>query len=229
MVNITLKLGDCLELMKELPDNSIDAIVTDPPYGVLGKTQSWDKFESDSALMDFTIKWIELCYDKAKPNASLYTFYGQKFMKEMFNLPTRWKLKRMLIWWHPNLAKPTRKMYLWTYDPIFYFVKGKPHFEANFTSSENADVFKISKPQKNWKKDFRFHPASKPIELVKKLIKVSTKEGDTVLDLFMGSGTTGVACIETGRNFIGFEINPEYFKIAEKRINDALKQKRLGD
>jgi len=112
MSKIILKLGDALNILKKLPDNSIDVIVTDPPYGVLGKTQKWDKFESNSDFTDFTQKWMELCYDKAKPDASLYTFYGQKFMKEMFNMQTRWQLKRMLIWWHPNLAKPTRKMYL---------------------------------------------------------------------------------------------------------------------
>jgi len=220
MPKIILKLGDALDILKKLPDNSIDTIVTDPPYGVLGKTQKWDKFDSNSAFADFTQKWMELCYDKAKPDASLYTFYGQKFMKEMFNMQTRWQLKRMLIWWHPNLAKPTRKMYLWTYDPIFYFVKGKPHFDANFSSSENVDVFRIPKPQSNWKNNFRFHPASKPVELVKKLIKVSTKEGDTVLDPFMGGGTTGMACKLLNRNFIGIEIMPEYFKIAKNRIKN---------
>jgi DNA modification methylase len=71
------------------------------------------------------------------------------------------------------------------------------------------------------------HPCPKPLKFVKWLIKKGSKEGDTILDPFMGSGTTGVACVQTGRNFIGCEIDPGYFKIAEKRIHDAQQQMRL--
>jgi site-specific DNA-methyltransferase (adenine-specific) len=71
------------------------------------------------------------------------------------------------------------------------------------------------------------HPAQKPEKLMTKLIMLFSNEGDTILDPFMGSGTTGVACVQTGRNFIGCEIDPGYFKIAEKRIHDAQQQMRL--
>ena len=216
-----------MEGIKDLEDESVDAIITDPPYAVLGKTQSWDKFESDEVFSEFTLKWMELCYDKAKPNSSLYTFYGQKFMKDMFNLKTRWQLKRMLIWWHPNLAKPTRKMYLWTYDPIFYFTKGKPHFDANFTSSDNVDVFRIAKPQTNWKRNKRLHPASKPVKLLEKLVKVSTKENEVVLDPFVGGGSTICACINLKRQFVGFEKNETYFKEVTEAVGGYLKQGKL--
>ena len=74
---------------------------------------------------------------------------------------------------------------------------------------------------------FTGHKSQKPINLIRELIEKFTKEGDTVLDPFMGSGTTGVACIQTGRNFIGIEIDPDYFAIAEKRIADAQLQMRL--
>ena len=71
------------------------------------------------------------------------------------------------------------------------------------------------------------HPTEKPVELMKWLIETYTREGDTILDPFMGSGTTGVACVQTGRNFIGIEIDPTYFAIAEKRIKEAQQQPRL--
>ena len=165
--------GDCIEEMKKLPDGSIDAVITDPPYNVLGKTQKWDDREY-ATFLTWTRDWMELAYDKCKPDACLLTFWGQKFMKEMFNLQTRWQCKRMLIWHHPNLCKPTRKMYLWSYDPIFYFVKGKPHFDGSFVGSENVDVFRIAKPQSNWKGEkFRYHPASKPVELMEKLVRTN--------------------------------------------------------
>ena len=73
----------------------------------------------------------------------------------------------------------------------------------------------------------KVHPAEKPIGLMKQILENYTNEGDTILDPFMGSGTTGVACVQTGRNFIGIEIDPEYFAIAEKRIKEAQMQLRL--
>lgn len=218
--------GDCIEVMRTLPENSIDAIITDPPYNVLGKTQEWDKRDYVEFL-SWTKEWMELGYDKCKTNSCLLMFWGQKYMKELFNLDTRWQFKRMLIWHHPNLAKPTRKMYLWTYDPIYYFVKGKPYFEANFTSSENVDVFRYAKPQSSWKKDYRFHPASKPVKLMEKLIKPNTQKDMVVLDPFVGGGATIVACRNLNRSWIGIEKNNEYYDVAQKRIEEYQNQSRL--
>jgi DNA modification methylase len=226
--NIRLYLGDALKILPTI-EAKVDAIVTDPPYFVLHKTQEWDNFNSLQEFVDFTRNWMEMVYDVAQENASLYVFWSQKYMKEMFNIETRWELKRMLIWHHPNLAKPTRKMYLWTYDPIFYFVKGEPHFDANFSSQENVDVFDYSKPQSNWEKNKRYHPASKPIKLLEKLIKVSTVKGDTVLDPFMGAGSTAIACINLGRNFIGIEKDKRYFNVARQLINKYRTQGKLWE
>jgi DNA modification methylase len=226
--NIRLYLGDALKILPTI-EAKVDAIVTDPPYFVLHKTQEWDNFNSLQEFVDFTRNWMEMVYDVAEENASLYVFWSQKYMKEMFNIETRWELKRMLIWHHPNLAKPTRKMYLWTYDPIFYFVKGKPHFDANFSSQENVDVLDYSKPQSNWDKNKRYHPASKPVKLLEKLIRVSTVKGDTVLDPFMGAGSTAIACINLGRNFIGIEKDKRYFNVARQLINKYRTQGKLWE
>jgi DNA modification methylase len=227
-INIKLYLGDALKILPKINDK-VNAIVTDPPYFVLQNTQEWDNFSNLQEFINFTKTWMEMVYDVAEENASLYVFWSQKYMKEMFNMETRWELKRMLIWHHPNLAKPTRKMYLWTYDPIFYFTKGKPHFDANFSSRENVDVFEYPKPQRNWEKNKRYHPASKPVELLEKLIKVSTKNGDTVLDPFMGAGSTGIAAMNLGRNFIGIEKEEKYFNIAKELINKNNTQGKLQE
>ncbi len=225
-MDIKIYNGDALEILPKI-ETKVKAIITDPPYFVLQKIQEWDNFNSLKDFVDFTKKWLDLVYDVADDNASLYVFWSQKYMKEFFNIETKWEFRRMLIWHHPNLAKPTRKMYLWTYDPIFYFVKGSPYFDANFYLKENVDVFSYSKPQRNWSKNKRYHPASKPVELLEKLIKVSTVNEDTVLDPFMGAGSTAIACINLGRNFIGIEKDENYFNMAKEIIDNYKKQSKI--
>ena len=220
-----LFLGDALELLKEIDSKSIDLVITDPPYGVIGIQDGykieWDSFRSDSEFYDFTLKWLNQIYRVLKVGGQAYIFWSQKRMFRFRELVdnTKFRFKRMLIWYHSNLAKPTRKMYLWTYDPIFYLIKGdKPkYFDADFVSRHNVDVFIIPKPQ-NWKNKIRYHPCEKPIELIKILIMNSSKPGDTVLDCFAGSGTTLVASEELGRRWIGIEINKEYCEIAKHRL-----------
>jgi site-specific DNA-methyltransferase (adenine-specific) len=220
---------DALEKLKELEDESVDLLLTDPPYGVIGinegYSQEWDTFSSEEEFWDFTKKWLKLAIDKMKYGASAYVFWSQKRMFDFYNLLKEFKqitFKRMLIWHHPNLAKPTRKMYLWTYDPIFFFVKGKKerYFDSNFTQGENTDVFKFMKPQNNYKNEKRLHPAQKPLDLIKILIKNSTKEGWMVLDPFLGSGTTAVASEQLNRRWIGIEKEKRYCEIIKERLRN---------
>lgn len=158
----------------------------------------------------------------------MFVFFSQKYMPLMFSLiyPNNhlgWNFKRMLIWHHPNLAKTTRKMFLWTYDPLFYFTKGNPKMDAEFTKSENVDVFRFGKPQSNYNGElFRYHPSSKPVKLVEILTKITTQPNDTVFDPFVGGGTTPYVCMKLGRNFIGYEKDPQYYKVAMKRIQGTL-------
>jgi len=217
--------GDCLELMKKLDDESIDLIVTDPPYCVLGTNQGyrqeWDTFKNLDEYFGFTKKWAEEIYRVLKQDSQCYVFFSQKYIYNFYKIieKTKFEVKRLLIWFHPNLSKPTNKMWLWKYDPIFFLTKGKiKKFNCSFNKNENCDVLKFAKPQSNFKKDFRYHPTSKPLELVKLLVKISSNEGNIVLDPFIGSGTTAVACKQLGRNFIGIELSPEYCKIANERL-----------
>lgn len=227
VTSFRLICGDSLFKLKELEPETIDHIVTDPPYNVLEK-QDWDQRGSLEEYMSFMKEWMEIVYDLAKPNATMHMFFSQKYIREFLNLKTRWKYKRMLIWHHPNLAKPTRRMYLWTYDPIFYMVKGEPEFDANFCRGDNVDVFRIPKPQ-NHHGVGRYHPAQKPVSLIVKLLSPVAKPGNIVLDPFMGSGTTALACIILNLNFIGIEIEEGYFNIAQKRISDAQMQRKLSN
>ena len=212
----TIICGDCLEVMKNIPDKSVDLILTDPPYGVLGKTQKWD----DIDIKNFTKQWWDLIKLKLKLDSSVYVFWSQKYLLEGLQI---FQPNRVLIWHHPNLAKLTKKMFLWTYDPILYIKFGKPTFQPSFVRSENVDVFKFAKPQSNWKgENKRFHPASKPIKLIMNFVKISSNKNDLILDPFLGSGTTAVACKQLKRNFIGIEISPEYCKIANERLRQEI-------
>ena len=212
---------NCLEGMKKLPDKSIDLVCTDPPYGVLGNKHRWD----DIDIWKFTKEWWELVKTKLKKDSTVYCFWSQKYLLEGLQI---FKPDRVLIWHHPNLAKTTNKMFLWTYDPVFYIKFGKPVFHASFAKGQNVDVFRYPKPQSNWRGDkFRFHPTCKPLELVKNFIAISSNVDDIVLDPFIGSGTTAVACKQLGRHYIGFEINSKYCKIAERRLKNTVYQKEL--
>lgn len=203
--------ADCFNILPQIPNKSIDLLLTDPPYGVIGKTQKWDDVEIES----FTKKWWKMLKPKMKENSSAYIFFGQKYIPLGFKI---FKPHRMLIWHHPNLAKPTKKMFLWTYDPIFYIKFGKPTFQPSFVGSENVDVFKYSKPQSNWPSNMRFHPTSKPLELIKILVKISSKENDIVIDPFLGGGTTAVASQHLNRRFIGIEKELKYCAISKQRL-----------
>jgi DNA modification methylase len=209
--------------------------VTNPPYGVIGTNdgynQKWDTFESESHFWDFTREWMNQCYRVMKDGAQIYIFFAQKRMFEFKNVldECNFNFKRVLIWHHPNLSKPTRKMYIWTYDPIFYAVKGKKvnHFDAAFTKKHNVDVFKFAKPQ-NWKNGKkRLHPCEKPLELTKILINNSSQPGDLVMDPFGGSGTTAVASEELGRKWISIELSNEYCELIKSRLSSVVPQSTL--
>jgi len=224
-----LYCADAIDVLKQLSDESIDLIVTDPPYGVVGKDkgykQEWDTFGSEEDFWRFTEKWLSECYRVLREGGQLYVFFSQKRMFEFKRVldEVGFNFKRMLIWHHPNLAKPTRKMYLWTYDPIFYCVRGEKakYFDASFTSGYNVDVFCFPKPQ-NWGSiTKRLHPAQKPIELTKILIQNSAKRGDILLDPFAGSGTTLLAAESLGIQWIGVELNEEYCKIIVERLKNS--------
>jgi len=198
MSDVRLYLGDCLEVMKDIPSGSVDAVITDPPYGC-GKAD-WDNL--------FPTKW----YTDARRIASMVVIItGSSGLADSIPLVGSDFIDVISAW---NTNGMTR-------GPIGYgnwlaaVVAGsKPGMGQNF--------FRFS--VRGNKPD---HPSPKPIEYMGQLIERLTKHGDTILDPFMGSGTTGVACVQTGRNFIGIEIDENYFNIAGKRIKEAQQQMRL--
>lgn len=247
--NIKLLQGDCLEIMPKLIEQGIkvDAIITDIPYGTTAC--KWD------TIIPFDKMW-ELLKKIRKDNAAIVLFGSEPFSSYL-RLSNIKEYKYDWIWdknkgCQPQLAniqpmKSHENISVFGKNKILYnpqFKKGKPYKRNNKGSSEKDNMIKSLKPIKQSNNGFRYpntiltfsrdfsaqtrkHPTQKPVALMEYLIKTYTNENDIVLDFTMGSGTTGVACINTKRKFIGIELDQNYFNIAKKRIEDRLKQQEL--
>ena len=243
MENIQLFCGDCLEVMKGIPDGSIDMILCDLPYGTTRNL--WD------STIPFEMLWTE--YKRVtKDNAAIVLFAQTPFDKvcgasnlEMLKYEWIWEkkqgtghlnAKKMPLKSHENILVFYKK--LPTYNPQFDF--GKPYvrsrnsFSANYGKQKPTNC--VNDGRRYPKSVLRFglaetdrhlHPTQKPVALLEYLIKTYTNDGETVLDNCMGSGSTGVACINTNRRFIGIEKDPKYFEIAKNRIESEGSQLRF--
>jgi len=235
--------GDCLEIMKTIPDVSIDAIITDPPYGTTNC--KWD------AVIPFDLMWSEL-NRIVKDNGVIALFGNQPFSSLLVTSNLKmykhdWVWKKTIPKGHLNSKKYPMKIYemihvfskttpkynpqMWESKPMntvyksggngkdstYNFMKTINQDNINRTSRFPQDVIEFTELTGNSKQ--RVHPTQKPVELMEYLVKTYTNENDTVLDFTMGSGTTGVACKNFNRNFIGIEKDDNYFKIASNRIN----------
>ena len=223
--------GDCLELMKKIPNESIDLIVTDPPYRVTSKGNTGNsggmlKKDIFSKGKVFTyndidcIKYAPEFYRILKDGTHLYIMTNHKNLAHMINtfLNSKFHFIKSLIWNKGN--KIMGHYYMSQFEYILFFRKGKG---KKINNCGISDILSIpNKKTKNLKGE-NLHDTEKPVELMKILIENSSKENEIILDPFMGSGTTGVACVNTNRNFIGIELDENYFNIAKDRIEKAKK------
>lgn len=239
---IDLRHGDCLELMKEIPDKSIDMILCDLPYGTTHN--KWDN------VIPFELLW-EQYHRILKDNGVVALFGSQPFTSKVVVSNIN-EYKHEWIWLKnrgSNFANTVREP-MKEHESILIFSKGKwtynkqmqertggglersKYLVEHTTKSENYRDFEGRKSHtisnlrvpSSWQKfnvEVGLHPTQKPVALLEYLIKTYTNEGETVLDNCMGSGSTGVACINTNRNFIGIELDENYFNIAKERIENC--------
>lgn len=198
-MTVELIHGDCLEVMCGMGDKSVDVVITDPPYGVNYRNNEWDKEIPE---------WLDIARNKS----SVLVFTTA--IITLWNYPQPdwvgcWKIKAG--------ASRSRLGGFNHWCPIMFY--GKPKFIV--------DTFETSLGKTIHENKGIDHPSPKPLNLMKWIIENSSNEGDTILDPFMGSGTTGVACVQLNRNFIGIEIDKGYFDIASKRIAVAQMQPSL--
>lgn len=241
---INLMQGDCLDLMKTIPDGSVDLVLTDPPYGTTAC--KWD------SIIDFDLMWEQL-NRVIKPHAAVVMTASQPFTSalimsnvDMFKYCWVWKSNRaanfaqapymtlkncedVCVFSYAGVAQNSKVRM--TYNP-----QGLTKIDKVVTGKKANDHRPNRKDQKPYKqtntgypnqilefaKDATpIHPTQKPVALMEYLINTYTNENETVLDFTMGSGTTGVACKNLYRSFIGIELDKKYFEIAKERIENA--------
>jgi len=231
---------DCLKVLPTLLDNSIDLIITSPPYnkkGLIGKkkvgNQIWKKFNinyktygddmTEKEYQLWIVKFLNECYRLIKPTGSIFFNHKPRRNKNRCYLPTDFvcqsnaKLYQMIIWDRKNSPNIRNDILIPSTEHIYWFCKNKPKvFRNNIDSKYRSEVWTIN-PERQKK-----HPAPFPLQLVNNCIQLSSQENDIVLDPFMGSGTTGLACKNTNRKFIGIEMDKNYFDIAKQRIESTL-------
>lgn len=238
--NYRLMIGDCLERMKEIPDGSVDMVLTDPPYGTTAC--KWD------AVIEFTPMWDNV-RRVLKPNGAAVFTASQPFTSAMVMSNVR-EFRYSLVW---SKSKATgflnaKRQPLRAHEDINVFYRqmgtynpqmsaGEPYDKGLRKKQKGDDIYGdfdqvrvVSSGQRyprtvlyfvTAEREGSYHPTQKPVALMEYLISTYTNEGETVLDFTMGSGTTGVACANTGRKFIGIERDEAYFEIARKRIITA--------
>ncbi len=215
-----IKQGDCLELMKELPAGSVDMIATDPPYCLGVSSNGLRSSFSDFNLMRPFFEQLFSEWQRVlKDGGHIYLCTDWRTYPFLYPLIIKYLTVRNLIVWDIVWFK-LGNFYRASHELIIFATKGKS--ERNFGTTE-TDVWRIRCVNYT---QARLHPAQKPVELMEKMIRNSSAEGQTVLDPFLGNGTTAVAALNLNRNFIGYEIDERYYEIAQKRIGDALALKQ---
>ena len=241
--------GDCLEVMKSIADKSIDAIITDPPYGTTAC--KWD------SVIPFDLMWEQL-NRIIKPNGAIVLFGSEPFssylrVSNVKNYKYDWYWNKL----HGANFMNGNRQPIKNIELASVFYKKQPTYNSQKTTNpkgvEKRSLYKPSKqkefgkdqvgtrekrtkPSKQYepnkllakcliefKREWKpIHPTQKPVALIEYLIKTYTNELETVLDFTMGSGTTGVACCNLNRDFIGIELDKDYFKVAQDRIKNEL-------
>lgn len=248
--DIELMRGDCLELMKEIPDGSVDAVITDLPYGVLNKKNAHAQWDRELPLGILWEQWNRI----VKPDGAIVLFgQGLFSAKLMMSQPKQYRYS--LIW--DKINRPTgfldaKRKPLKIHEDILVFYRRLPTYNPQMAIGEKVhgrgksgngtgggrsgcygsfrqteavmtnekypnSILRFAKEHGKY-----YHPTQKPVALLEYLIRTYTNAGDRVLDCTMGSGSTMVACVNTGRKGVGIELTDEYYDIAVGRVRDAL-------
>jgi len=241
--NVWLMQGDCLERMKEIDDGSVDAVIADPPYGTTAC--KWD------SIIPLEPMWEQL-KRVIKPNGAIVMTASQPFTSALVMSNPDWFKYEWIWEKNGGSNFATVKYQpMKEHESVLIFGKGRTTYNqikqerigsrrgketttidsgrsnSVYGTQDGGKRFKVSELRcprsiQRFNRERGLHPTQKPVALMEYLIRTYTNEGETVLDFTMGSGTTGVACINTNRNFIGIELDEGYFKIAKDRINQAV-------
>ena len=236
-------LGDAIEVLKEIPDESIDLVIVDPPYFISkpgkkigrksksGKSMDvkldygqWDWFSSEDRFREFTEEWFKECVRALKTGGWIFVFFDKKkiwwfdsWLAPKYNVKTR----DLFVWIKSNPVPSFRKMtFVSATEFIWVGSKGVESRIKNFLKQSEMVNYMITPNKAIYGKTD--HPTEKPEALITRFVETCSREGEIVLDPFIGSGTTAVVCKRLSRNFIGIEKNKEYYDMAIKRLSEEV-------
>jgi len=236
MSDIKLFKGDALEILKQLEAKSVNLIFADPPYNLSGENYltcksgkiakcdkgSWDQIEN---IHEFNRKWVEECVRVLKDDGTIWisgTLHNHPSIGVILKQLNLWIIND-IIWFKPNAPPLIQKNRFVPSTELIWFASKSKQYYFNYdlavklsNGKQMRNLWEI--PAERHKTQ---HPTEKPEKLLERIILVGSKEGDTILDPFMGSGTTGVVSKRFNRNFIGIEIDEKYYDIAKKRIENT--------
>ena len=238
-ITIELYNDDCFKVMDELINKGVmvDHIICDPPYNI--NIAEWDKD------FDFT-KAADRCLRLLKPTGNLILFSGWSEVCSVINIFNKYfLLKNWIIWDRIKGRGATKNLMSTREDILWYSNNSEPIFHKRYSNIKKAtagmgnkngeenrslsNVWYDISPIVPWGEEKTEHPSQKPVELMERCIDIWSNEGDTILDFTMGSGSTGVACRNLFRNFIGIEKDKEWFKVASSRINNLHKVEKVDE
>lgn len=243
-----LYLGDCLDVLSRTDDNSVDLILTDPPYFEIMKNDWDNQWKSEAEYLDWCKQWSEECIRILKPGGCFYVWGTTKtdtFLRYKLDVLNNIHGVYYQSWiiWHYDWGGRTKKNFARKHEDLLMYSKGEdfgfyadsvriPYkMEKNVKSTAiNNPLGKI--PTDVWEKNnhttskeyCNWHPTQKPIVILERIIKAHTKENDVVVDIFSGTGSTAIACDRTGRQFLGCELDEEYYNKSIER-----REKQIGE
>lgn len=247
-------LGDSLELLKQLPAESAELIIADPPYNLKKDFGPWKEKEKKDQWLPWCKKWLEECNRVLKPNGSIFVYgiHNHLCWLQCYLYELGLVYRRQIIWHYENGFAGYTKSLAAHYESILWFSKGETYtYNAIREPYKSTERLKhpIIKNGKVWKphpdgrlagdvwhfptlagRRFRDekvdHPTQKPMSISTRIVDHFSNSDDLIVVPFAGSGSECLAAIKGGRNFVGFELNPDYVKIAEERIRDWKKRKK---
>lgn len=234
--------GDACEILVNLPDKSVNLIFADPPYNLSGKNHltckngkvatcnkgDWDEIDD---IHKFNKQWIEACLRVLKDDGTIWisgTLHNHPSIGVLLKKLGMWIIND-IIWYKPNAAPLLQGNRCAPSTELIWLASKSKKYYFNYDLARQING---GKQMRNlWimpaSRHVTSHPTEKPEKLLQRILLIGSKEGDIVLDPFMGSGTTGVAAKQLDRNFIGIEIDPDYFDMAAKRIEKTRKEPSL--
>lgn len=227
-------LGDCLEVMKDIPDESVDLVLTDPPYNISQKDKRLYRRYKGGKQGDIVMDFGEWDYNfKIEPflieskrvlrdNGSIIVWTSEQLFGEYRNWFVKYmRPKQLLIWVKTNPLPQFRlNGYRQSTELLFWAMKSRNKKDnKNFIFQSQREMTNVFYAPIVGGKERTTHPTQKPLSITEKLIKTHCIKNGIVLDPFLGSGTTAVACKKLGRRYIGIEISEEYYNIAKQRVN----------